>query len=121
MLIDKNGLNPTIPLCYYCGKEKNQIVLTGAEGSNWARKNGIPSGEMPKNVWIYGDYEPCDDCKKKGIAIVEFDSENNPTDRRWLVTEDYIKRIINNEKLLSNILEKRVAFIDETTAKKLGF
>ena len=22
MRIDKNGLNPTIPLCYYCGKEK---------------------------------------------------------------------------------------------------
>ena len=80
MRIDKNGLNPTIPLCYYCGKEKNQIVLTGAEGSKWARKN-----------------------------------------RRWLITEDYIKRIINNEELLSSILEKRVAFIDETTAKKLGF
>jgi hypothetical protein len=29
-LHSKHGLNPTIPTCYFCGKEKNELVLLGA-------------------------------------------------------------------------------------------
>ena len=25
-----HGLNPTIPLCFLCGKEKNEVVLLGS-------------------------------------------------------------------------------------------
>lgn len=25
----KHGLNPTIPVCFWCGKEKNEIALLG--------------------------------------------------------------------------------------------
>ena len=35
-LSKKHGLQPTIPLCPYCGKEKNEIALLGAAGDKLA-------------------------------------------------------------------------------------
>lgn len=48
------GLNPTIPLCIYCGKEKDELALLGK----------LPNDEKaPKTAII--DYEPCKNCKYK--------------------------------------------------------
>lgn len=60
---EKHGLNPTIPVCFYCGKQKNEIALMGH------MKGDI---EAPKNMVL--DYEPCDECKKqweKGVTLIE--------------------------------------------------
>lgn len=48
----KFGLNPTIPKCFYCGEDKNELIIVGR----------LPDDqEAPKNaVW---DKEPCDKCK----------------------------------------------------------
>ena len=64
-LSKKYGVNPTIPVCFWCGKEKNEIVLLGK------LLNDI---EAPRNMWIPGDYEHCESCKElwnKGIKIIE--------------------------------------------------
>ena len=53
MLHPKFGLNPTMPVCFYCGEERGEIALLGARYR----------GEAPKNMVI--DIEPCDECKKK--------------------------------------------------------
>lgn len=45
MRIGKKGLNPTIPVCHYCGEPKNMIMLTGLEGEKWAKENGHSDGE----------------------------------------------------------------------------
>ena len=62
----KYGVNPTIPLCFYCGKEKGEIALLG---NNY-------KGEAPKNMVI--DIIPCDECKAKYeeeyTLLVEADS-----------------------------------------------
>lgn len=120
MKIGKNGLNPTIPLCPYCGKEKNEILLTGLEGEKWAEKNGYTN--MPMHICVEGDITPCDECQKKGIAVVEVvsDYERNLTGNRWLVTEDFVKRIVE-EEMCDNILEKRILMLSADTAKALGF
>lgn len=31
----KYGVNPTIPVCFFCGKPKNEIALMGEDG--WQR------------------------------------------------------------------------------------
>lgn len=49
----KHGLNPTIPACFYCGKDKDMIALLGAEYKE----------EAPMHMVI--DIEPCDQCKEK--------------------------------------------------------
>lgn len=61
----QHGLNPTIPVCMFCGKEKNEVVLLGKIGG---RNEDI---EAPRNMIF--DYEPCDECKAKigdGILVI---------------------------------------------------
>ena len=63
----KHGLNPTIPICAFCGQEKNEIALLGHIGDG--RKG--EDLEAPRNAII--DYEPCDKCKEQweqGVAII---------------------------------------------------
>ena len=60
---EKYGVNPTMPICYWCGQEKGEIALLGM----------LPGDvEAPRNMVL--DYEPCDKCKEewsKGVAIIE--------------------------------------------------
>ena len=63
-LSPKHGLNPTIPVCAWCGEPKNEIALMG--------KLDREDSEAPKNVVL--DYEPCDHCKEQwsmGVAVLE--------------------------------------------------
>lgn len=67
-LSPKHGLNPTIPVCAWCGEPKNEIALMGMIGD---RRKGEDL-EAPKNCIL--DYEPCDHCKEQwsqGVAILE--------------------------------------------------
>lgn len=62
-LSPKHGVNPVIPVCFWCGKDKNEVALLGRIDKE--------DSEAPKNVII--DYEPCDKCKEifnQGILIV---------------------------------------------------
>lgn len=63
-LSPKHGVNPTIAICFWCGKERGDIALLGRIG----RKDK----EAPEYSVL--DYEPCEECKAnmaKGIAILE--------------------------------------------------
>lgn len=65
-LSPKHGFNPCIPLCFWCGRQKNEIALMGK------MKGDI---EAPKNLVL--DYEPCDHCKEnwsKGVVLMELQS-----------------------------------------------
>lgn len=65
-LSKKYGLNPTIPICFWCGKERNEIALLGHIGK---RGEDI---EAPQNMIL--DYNPCGDCLRimnRGVTIME--------------------------------------------------
>lgn len=67
-LSPKYGLNPTIPICFWCGEEKNEIALLGHIGDNRKREDF----EAPRNAVI--DYEPCEECQKAmalGFTVME--------------------------------------------------
>lgn len=56
LLSPKHGLNPTVPVCFWCGKPKNEIALLGrfkTECDNDA--------EAPRHMIL--DYDPCEACK----------------------------------------------------------
>lgn len=62
-LSPKHGLNPTIATCFFCGKDKNELILAGKINRN--------DDEMPMHTII--NYEPCDECKakmNKGITLI---------------------------------------------------
>lgn len=70
------GVNPTIPVCFFCGNPKNEIALLGKIGG---RGEDL---EAPKNVVL--DYEPCDECKEqmsKGVSLIVVSGEQ-PEDGR---------------------------------------
>lgn len=64
-LSPKYGLNPTIPICFFCGEQKNEIVLLG-------KSKGRTDEEAPKTMLM--DYVPCEECQKKfaqGLLVIE--------------------------------------------------
>lgn len=59
----KRGLNPSMPTCFYCGRQKGEIVLCGKLKGD---------AEAPQSRVF--DYVPCENCRKafaKGILAVE--------------------------------------------------
>jgi hypothetical protein len=62
-LSPEHGVNPTIPICFWCGEEKNEIAMLG--------KIDREDSKAPKAMIF--DYEPCDKCKElfdKGIQVI---------------------------------------------------
>lgn len=95
----KHGLNPTIPVCFWCGKQKNEIALMGR------MKDDI---EAPKNMVL--DYVPCEECQSHmamGVAILEASDHPNtegqppmqkgvyPTSRFVVVTTECADRVFS--------------------------
>ena len=117
MLIGSQGLNPSIPLCHYCKKPKDEIILTGYEGEKWAKNNGYSDGQMPKYIMIENDIEPCEECKSKGVCFIEFDGDNL-TGNYWLIKEESVKMILK-DNILERVLKERVCMIDMEMSEKL--
>lgn len=113
----KFGLNPTIPKCFYCGEDKNELIIVGR----------LPDDqEAPKNaVW---DKEPCDKCKgfmDVGIILIstrDGESGENPyrTGGWCVVNERVVRDIIKDGKVLDTILKKRVCFVPDTVWYLVG-
>ena len=95
----KHGLNPTIPVCFWCGKQKNEIALMGH------MKDDI---EAPKNMVL--DYVPCEECQSHmamGVTVLEASDHPNtegqppmqkgvyPTSRFVVVTTECADRVFN--------------------------
>jgi uracil DNA glycosylase len=119
-LSEKHGVNPAIPLCFFCLKSKNELILAGK------MKN---DQEAPKNmVW---DKRPCTECEgwmKQGIILISVDeskTEDNENPYRsggWaVVKDDLIKRVLEKSpELLEDILRKRVAFMPDEAWDIIG-
>lgn len=95
----KYGVNPTIPVCFWCGKQKNEIALMGH------MKGDI---EAPKNMVL--DYVPCEECQNHmamGVAVLEASDHPNtegqppmqkgvyPTSRFVVVTTECADRVFS--------------------------
>ena len=61
-LSPKYGVNPTIPVCFWCGKEKNEVALMGRMGDG--RKH--EDFEAPRHMVL--DFEPCEEWTR-GMAL----------------------------------------------------
>lgn len=99
----KHGVNPTMPVCFFCGEPTGEIALLGK------LKGDV---EAPKHMIL--SYEPCDKCKKafsQGILIIgvkntpvikgQIPIQNEPalypTGSYVLATEDFINRSFEPE------------------------
>lgn len=127
-LSPKHGLNPTIPICFFCGCEKNEVALLGKLKGD---------AEAPKNVIL--DYEPCEKCKQlmsMGITIISASTipvqtgmspiiENQtikvyPTGD-WCVIKDEsdLSKIFKSQEVIDNILKNKKAVIDSVAYESI--
>lgn len=106
-LSEKHGLNPSISICFFCGKEKNELVLPG-------RLKG--DVEAPKKaIW---SMEPCDDCRKymaEGVMLCVVKDGTDPknpyrTGRMLVISDADAERIFKMDPT-----KERFAFIEEST------
>lgn len=113
----KYGVNPTIPLCFFCNEPKNELILAGR----------LPGDqEAPKNkVW---DNAPCDKCKgyqKIGVILISVrDGEEGTNPYRtggWVVLkDDAVRRLVQPQELADEIIRKRVAFVPDQAWDAIG-
>ncbi len=104
-LSPKYGVNPTIPVCFWCGEEKNEIALLG----HLANHKGEDI-EAPRRMVM--DYEPCDKCKEnmsKGFMLIEttqaqpqegmppIADDHYPTGRWCVISQEAAERIFSSE------------------------
>jgi len=116
LLSDKHGVNPTIPICFYCGKQRNEVALLG-------RLKG--DVEAPMHACI--DMHPCDEClefMKQGVILISVRNDSDPqnpyrTGGFVVISDEAIKRIFN-EGSSEQILQSRFAFVDDETWDKVG-
>ena len=118
-LSQKHGLNPTMPVCFWCGKPTGEIALLGA------LKDDV---EAPRNAVL--NYEPCDACKSeraKGITLIEV-TEGGPSATcrptgNWCVIKEEGLRIMlsgeDNAALLASVLKTRIANVPVDAYKSL--
>jgi hypothetical protein len=105
----EHGLNPTISTCFFCGQDKNELVLLGA-----AYKEQAP-------MHMVMNKEPCDTCKgymEQGVMLISVrDGEHgdNPykTGKIAVVKVEYMQRV-------SPGFKGRIAFIEDSVWTKLG-
>lgn len=117
----KHGLNPTIPVCFFCGKPKKELVLMGKLKGD---------AEAPKNLCL--DYEPCDDCKAlfegnvllMGVTTTPKEGQPPiqgnlyPTGTYAVVTRDGVEQVFQ-EDAVKTILEKGKALLEEPVLQDL--
>ena len=118
ILSPKYCLNPTIPKCYYCGKDKNEVVLFGLIRGDV---------EAPRNMVF--DKSPCDQCQKYmkyGVILISVkdDSKDNEepyrTGRFAVVRDRGIRKTVHPKELAEVILQKRFCFVPDQVWDLLG-
>lgn len=123
-LSKKHGVNPTIPICFWCEKEKNEVALLGK------LKGDI---KAPRSMWIPGDYEPCEECKKQwmtGIVLIEayenpvYDEKQPafhgayPNGRYMVLTENGVRGLFTPETA-EQLIKQRMGFMDYATMQAI--
>lgn len=104
-LSPKHGLNPTIPICFFCGEPRNEVALLGKMPArkeqvrtSYGTKDVVkdPDPEAPMHSVI--DFEPCDECKAKfaqgytalGVSSVPVIQNQPPVQDGRYLTGDYL-------------------------------
>ena len=115
-LSPRYGANPTIPVCFWCGQDKNEVALLGRIGNE---KKGE---DFEAQMHMVLDYKPCDKCRENmamGFTIMEATDEPNlstnipmqsgvyPTGRYAVIRKEAVNDVFQQE-----IAETDKAFVD---------
>jgi hypothetical protein len=112
LLSPKYGVNPTIAVCFFCLRDKEQILLLGKING----RDGERDVQAPKRA-IY-DNEPCDLCKedmKTGVVLLVCKANDRDTrSGSAVISEEAFERIFEMP-----IPDNRAAYIDNALFQSL--
>lgn len=118
-LSEKHGVNPAIPKCFFCGEDKNEIILAGR----------LPNDADAREV-LHGKVvgmEPCDKCKdymRQGVILVSVrkdSDENNPyRTGGWVVIKEEAAARLFSDVFGQEIGNKRFAFLEDEVWDTIG-
>lgn len=107
----EHGLNPTIPNCYVCGKQKNEIALLGA-----AYKEKAPMGGLVI------DKTPCDECKelmKQGVILISV-KDGESGDDPYRTGKFVVLKLDAAKRVFKNFDENhRICFVEDCAMKQI--
>lgn len=108
----KFGLNPTMPVCFFCGRDTGEVALLGA----------AYRGEAPMKMVL--NKRPCAACEKEwaeGIAFVEasrINGDTEPTGRVVVVKREAVARMVQ-QPLLDDVLRAGKALVEPEAFEQL--
>lgn len=107
------GVNPTLIMCTWCGKETGEIALLGSSYD----------GEAPRQMAVSDD--PCKACRdqmKQGITFIEMTYKGSTTRTgRWCVmAEKATMRCLSAGPTLDQVMASRRAYVTPDVSAKLG-
>lgn len=127
-LSPKHGVNPCIPVCFFCGEDKNEIALLGKIDKN--------DSEAPRRAVL--DYEPCEKCKKlmsQGVALIGVTTTPNnpgqrpiqqnqeatlyPTGNLVIMRPDAVRRLLSDHDMAENIIKSGKTLADDAIVRSI--
>ena len=115
-LSENHEVNPTISMCFWCGGQKNELILLGKLKGD---------AETPKSCIF--SYEPCDKCleqQKQGITLIgvssqpikpgfpEIQKDLYPTGKWAVLKKEAISNIFS-EEYAKPAIEKGKMLVDD--------
>ena len=93
-----HGLNPTLTVCWWCGKETGEIALLGA----------AYKGEAPHHMVV--NHNPCHECEalqSRGVVMIEGnESSPNGWTGRWCVVKTAAAEKMLSADMFQQIMRK---------------
>jgi hypothetical protein len=115
LLSPKHGINPAIPVCFFCLEDKNEVILPGKMKDDMEAPRGM--------VWNMEPCERCADLMKEGIMLASVrdgESGDNPyrTGGMVVIDEDAMEELLT-EELFAHLSATRFGFIEDHVWKAL--
>ena len=127
----KHGVNPTIPICFWCGKDKDEIALMGRIDKE--------DSEAPHKLIM--DYKPCSGCKElfsKGVHVIgasdhpmipkmfpivdDGSIKLYPTGKMFVASENWIQEFLkanHKENMIDNVLKEKTLIMPDSVVSEI--
>ena len=117
MTVKEDCFSVAIPVCYFCGREKNELIMNKILTPNHAKKVKEAHGKVV-------DMEPCDECKKmmeQGVMLIQCKDGNQDYRTGVIigVKDEAIPKIFPPE-YAESALKMRAMFIEQTAWRNIG-
>lgn len=127
----KHGVNATIPVCFFCGKDKHMIAMLGRVRERDPHTGrAVPGSDLEVPMRMVLDYEPCDECAmkfKQGVLMIGVTKTSPdgrpainghyPTGSHCVMKAEAFNRVFNNGEEIQHDGDK--ILIDQSVLEDL--